>query len=663
MKVIANYLPQFHCIPENDERFGDGYTEWTAVRSAEPFFELHNQPRIPLDNNYYSLLDADILKWQCELARQYGIDGFAIYHYYFQNGRLALEKPAELLLRHQEIDISYFFIWANESWGRYRNSYKRDGTINQWTSRFDSGKGPDIVFQQEYGDENQWRLHYEYVCQFFRDKRYILVEGKPVFAIYKPRDIADLKAMIRYWRKLAEQDGFPGLYIIGINIWEPEEEIDAVLFQAPNAAYHSCVRNTGEKNGVITKDYRSVYDNMLKLERVDGKVTYFGGFVDFDNTPRYGSSHALCMENASPFLFEEYLKKIMEKNEKEKTPFLFINAWNEWGEGNYLEPDEKNGYAYLEAVSRVTHHNNKEISVIIPVYNVEDYLQECLESVLHQTFRAFELICVDDGSVDESCHILDKYQKLYPDKITVIKIKHAGVSAARNVGMEQAQGKYVYFMDADDILHQDALEISHEICEKKSLEVLFFSFENFCRDKELTVKYQKMLGSVKRKQGFAQCMSGQEAFCYFKKHKEYFVTVWLQLVKKSFLVNNRIKFQEDIIYEDQIYTLELLNRAEKVFCIDDVLYYKRIRKNSICTSEKAEGYLRGFLNLFLRLQQLLMEISYDNDYKHYLKDEKDMIGRKIKTFYEDLPENIREKYFSHCTIQEKMCLKEICQDV
>ncbi|HEM5166089.1 TPA: glycoside hydrolase family 99-like domain-containing protein, partial [Streptococcus suis] len=194
MRPIAFYLPQFHAIPENDEWWGEGFTEWTNMKAATPLFEGHLQPRIPLDNNYYNLLDEKTMEWQVELAKKYGLYGFCFYHYWF-NGHMLLEKPMEMMLNNPNINFPYMICWANEPW---TNAWKADG--NEKT-----------LIAQHYGREKEWKQHFEYLLQFFKDKNYIVENNKPMLLIYRPEIIECLNEMLDYWNELAIEAGFSGI--------------------------------------------------------------------------------------------------------------------------------------------------------------------------------------------------------------------------------------------------------------------------------------------------------------------------------------------------------------------------------------------------------------------------------------------------------------------
>lgn len=355
LQSIAMYLPQFHRLPENDAWWGKGFTEWVAVRSAEKLFDGHNQVREPLDDNYYDLMQKETMQWQADLAQKYGIDGFCFYHYYFKDGRKILEKPAENLLKWKNIDMPFCFCWANQTWAR---SWSNIRAGNAWAARFETkGKNKDnVLLEQKYGSQETWINHFEYLYPFFCDDRYIKINNKPVFLIYKSEDISILGEMLTCWNNLISKRGYEGIFVIGVNSTEKSSILDAVLFQGPSAYIHPRIagKKGSEKwvNGIRTYQYTDIWNNALEVDSIGDVKTYFGGFVDYDDTPRRGKM-GFCMTEVSPQIFEKNIFDLAIKNIVAGNEFLFINAWNEWGEGNYLEPDKKNGYGYLEAVKRV----------------------------------------------------------------------------------------------------------------------------------------------------------------------------------------------------------------------------------------------------------------------------------------------------------------------
>lgn len=368
MKIIAFYLPQFHNIPENDEWWGDGFTEWVNVKKAKPLFEGHEQPRIPLNNNYYNLLDDEVKIWQANLAKRYGIYGFCYYHYWF-DGKLLLEKPMEQMLANSQINIPFCICWANEPWTK------------AWVGE------TKTLIPQKYGNKKEWKEHFDYLLPFFKDKRYILDEGKPLVVIYRPEIIEVLNEMLDYWKSLAIEAGFPGLKFAyqsaGMDEIPKEKRNDSrfdydIEFQ-PAYAFTELNKNTlpllrklkkrvsdfvekhtgktvrffgsGKIAALNRVDYDMAWQTILNTTpETDLRVP--GAFVDWDNTPRHGDRGRVYV-GKTPEKFTKYLtQQIVRAREVYHKDMIFMYAWNEWAEGGYLEPDEKNGYAYLEGIKK-----------------------------------------------------------------------------------------------------------------------------------------------------------------------------------------------------------------------------------------------------------------------------------------------------------------------
>ena len=365
MKIIAFYLPQFHVVEENDEWWGKGFTEWTNVKSAKPNFKGHYMPRIPYQNNYYHLLDVDTLEWQAKLAKQYGIYGFAYYHYWFE-GDLLLEKPAELMLRNKSVDIPFCFSWANHTWKR------------SWADKND-----EILKEQTYGNQEDWENHFYYLLPFFKDSRYIKIDNKPLMIIYNPAGVNEFPAMMKLWQELAVENGLPGLcFSHQQNSFNHNEVSDDNLFEygiefQPNDAVHKFIRGSikfaGERilNRIADKlpllrgkatTMHYTYDqiwNIILNSKPKGESWFPGAFVDWDNTPRRKNRGQLCT-NTSPEKFEKYLSLQIKRARNEyNKDYLFMFAWNEWGESGYLEPDEKYEYKMLEAVRSALNENTE----------------------------------------------------------------------------------------------------------------------------------------------------------------------------------------------------------------------------------------------------------------------------------------------------------------
>ena len=355
IKILAFHLPQFHAIPENDEWWGAGFTEWTNVKKAKPIFKNQYQPREPLNDFYYDLSDINTLKWQADLAKKYNVYGFCFYHYWF-NGKLLLEKPVENLLRHSEIDVNYCFSWANEPWTR-----TWDGLDNH------------VLMPQFYGQEADWEKHINYLLPFFKDERYIKIDNKPMFLIYKPESIDDCEKMMMHWHIIAKKNGFNGIHFVETlrgQIDERKLPFDAGVEFEPfrtirrNSFWGLKLRALRMRSfRLINKLFRTqlpLRKKMLfrkiaqkSLGNISHKNAYGGVFVGWDNTPRKGNESIYISEPLKSE-FEHYLKeKIKITKTVYKTEFIFVNAWNEWCEGTYLEPDKKHKFEYLEVIKKV----------------------------------------------------------------------------------------------------------------------------------------------------------------------------------------------------------------------------------------------------------------------------------------------------------------------
>lgn len=354
MKVLALYLPQFHRVLENDVWWGDGFTEWTAVKEATPLYEGHKQPRVPYHGEYYNLLEKDTLLKQCNLMHEYGIDGMCFYHYWFKDGRKILEKPAENLLTWKDIDMPFCFSWANESWIR---SWSKVQGGNPWAIKYDKKinrfDDEGLLLEQQYGAEEEWKQHFYYLLSFFKDERYIKHEGRPVFLIHRPHKIDCLRGMLNCWNRLAIQEGIAPLYVIGSYPDKSMEQLlDGQMLQEPQDTIQRFFANQLKHNVNEMKyiDYEEVWKKLI-AKQINVSNLCLGGFVGYDDSPRRGKRGTI-LDKASPELFYSYMKKLFVNAERLNSPYVFINAWNEWGEGMYLEPDEEYGYQYLNALYR-----------------------------------------------------------------------------------------------------------------------------------------------------------------------------------------------------------------------------------------------------------------------------------------------------------------------
>ncbi len=379
MKVIAMYLPQFHRIPENDQWWGEGYTEWNAVKNAEKFYEEHYQPHIPLNNNYYNLLEKDTMKWQVKLMKNYQVYGMCFYHYYFENGKKILEQPAENLLKWKDIEMPFCFSWANETWARTWSYVQGRNSWNQLLEGKYNSEDNGILLRQDYGEEEEWEKHFNYLLPFFRDNRYIKIDKKPVFIIYKPDDIPCVLRMMEKWKELAKKNGMDGIYFIATN--SDINGFDAYLMQEPN---YSC--NGYEK---AIEDYEIVCNRLINNIALADKKHFFCGFPGYDDTPRRGKNGRVII-NGTPSKFYKLMKGIFYFSDKKGSEYAFVNAWNEWGEGMYLEPDEKEQYNYLEALKKalldykeISEQEEKEFNKILYIDKRKEIDQKQLKKYIY----------------------------------------------------------------------------------------------------------------------------------------------------------------------------------------------------------------------------------------------------------------------------------------
>ena len=374
-KLIAMYFPQLHAIPENDAWWGTGFTDWENVKSARPQYEGHYQPRVPLDRNYYDQSRLETLRWQIDLAKQYGIYGFCHYHYWF-NGKQLLETPTNLIMANKDIDFPFCLSWANETWSR------------RW-----DGRDHHVLIQQTHPPtRDSWKKHYDYLIKAWTDPRAIKVDGKPVFVIYRPQRIDKIDDMLAYWRGLAQQDGLPGLYFIFQKQYElpnrnclnsfdalfqfqpfeainsPSYDKDSIrhsllfkLIRSLPERYQDMLRGARAKfvKELTFHDYVTTWKQIVEIRPDQELTTFPGAFADWDNASRY-KKRATIFRGATPEIFCEWLTRLLDTMPQRNLPenYIFLNAWNEWSEGAYLEPDARYGYQYLEAVKMVLTRNN-----------------------------------------------------------------------------------------------------------------------------------------------------------------------------------------------------------------------------------------------------------------------------------------------------------------
>jgi len=350
-RLIAFYLPQYHPIPENDRWWGRGFTEWTGVAQAGPQFKGHYQPHLPADLGFYDLRVPEVREAQADLARAHGIHGFCYYHYWF-NGKRLLNRPFDEVLASGRPDLPFCLCWANEN----------------WTRRWD-GHEEDVLMEQTYSAEDDLN-HIRWLLRAFRDPRYLRHAGRPVFLIYRAARLPDPRRTTELWREEARRQGVGELFLCrvesggGERARPREAGFDAAVeFQPdwPNLGQplrRGWASRLLGRFGLVPRVFREGcvhdYATVVRLARLKRGVDYtrFRCVTpSWDNTARRGTA-ARVFRNATPALYEAWLRRAVSEARKEHHPFVFVNAWNEWGEGNHLEPDLRFGRAYLEATRR-----------------------------------------------------------------------------------------------------------------------------------------------------------------------------------------------------------------------------------------------------------------------------------------------------------------------
>lgn len=341
-RVIAFYLPQFHPIPENDEWWGKGFTEWTNTAKAKPLFPGHYQPHVPADLGFYDLRVPEARFAQAEMAKEYGIEGFCYYHYYFAGKRL-LERPFDEVLNSGMPDFPFCLCWANQTWtGIWHGSPDR------------------VLIEQTYLGPGDDERHFDYLCKAFHDQRYIKVDGKPMFLVYCPKELPEPEKTTEFWRKMARQRGIGDLYLVGIeyNPWILTDGFDAQVAIGQGA-------RLGAWNGIgrMRRYFRRLFGFPQNINLY--KKTYMDFLIqdathehihpcvvpNWDNSPRSGKNGHIY-HKSTPELFRKQLNAAIRQvsNKSDESRFIFVKSWNEWAEGNHLEPDLKFGRRYLEVL-------------------------------------------------------------------------------------------------------------------------------------------------------------------------------------------------------------------------------------------------------------------------------------------------------------------------
>lgn len=373
-RVIALYLPQFHPLAENDKVWGPGFTEWTNVAKAKPLFRGHYQPRIPADLGFYDLRLPETRERQAEMAREAGIEGFCYWHYWMGNGKRLLNRPFDEVLASGKPDFPFCLAWANHDW-----------TTKTWKNN----GGTTMISKQLYPGDEDYINHFNTVLPAFKDHRYITVDGKPLFCIFDPYGFADIERFMELWQKMAKENGLKGVYFVAMcnstttmvrnadgtirrvlpNLESSAEVYKSFLdmgFHAVNSLGKSRAEMlySGKYKRLIRFVLQQRFSFMPTLKYDFSKITkYFFSPEDswenvyptilsqWDRSPRTGKSEGVYV-NSTPENFQKHIEKALDviKDKSPEHKILFLRSWNEWGEGNYVEPDLKYGHGFLDAI-------------------------------------------------------------------------------------------------------------------------------------------------------------------------------------------------------------------------------------------------------------------------------------------------------------------------
>ena len=344
-RILAAYLPQFHPIPENDIWWGKGFTEWTNVGKAQPLFKGHYQPRVPSDLGYYDLRIPEVREAQASLARDSGIAGFCYWHYWFGNGKRLLEMPFNEVLNSGKPDFPFCLAWANSSW-----------------QGVDHGvHGRQILIKQEYPGTKDFEAHFHEILPALKDPRYITVDDKPFLMIFTPGELPDARAFIDLWQNLAVKNGLKGIYFVGQTV--QVENIPLYLGMGFDSINIVRLRDPLKQGRSIFTKFKRRALNELLLYNYGKATQYFSGPEDYienvipsiipnwDNTPRTGKK-GYVLHDSTPESFKKHVKTVLDSvsNKPDQKKLVYLKSWNEWAEGNYMEPDMKFGRGYLDAL-------------------------------------------------------------------------------------------------------------------------------------------------------------------------------------------------------------------------------------------------------------------------------------------------------------------------
>ena len=365
IKPIVFYLPQFHPIAENDGWWGKGFTEWTNVKKAKALFRGHYQPQIPTDMGYYDLRDPEIKERQSQLAISYGVYGFCYYHYWSDSNRL-LERPVDDILASGKPAFPFCLCWANEN----------------WTRRWD-GHDQDVLWPIIYSDQDDVR-HMQWLCNVFKDPRYIKINNKPIFLVYRTCNLPDPARTAKRWREVACDSGIEEILLCNVESLDacrldPADigfdlsiEFQPIWDDLPKSFYGRSSKVYSKMNDFLKQFnlnelfyFRNRVINYVDYVKLQMKRESFAYpkipcvFPSWDNSPRKGKSDSIVFINSDPELFGKWVDNTITNysfKDDQGDKYFFVNAWNEWAESCYLEPCKKWGYRRLQAIKRFSHH-------------------------------------------------------------------------------------------------------------------------------------------------------------------------------------------------------------------------------------------------------------------------------------------------------------------
>ncbi|MRX50211.1 glycosyltransferase [Paracoccus sp. S-4012] len=429
-RAVAFYLPQFHPIPENDAWWGEGFTEWTNVRAAEPQFPGHDQPKLPGELGYYDLRDPEVMRRQIELARRYGIGGFCFYWYWFGGHRL-LEKPVENWLADPTLDFPFCIAWANENWSR------------RW-----DGKDSDVLIAQAHSPEDDLAFIAE-LAPYLRDRRYIRVGGRPLVIVYRPSLLPDPKATAARWRDWCRENGVGEIHLAYTQSFESADPaaygFDAAIEFPPNNASPPELFDEvqGKREGFSAHVYDwTSYVARSRAYPSPGYRLYRSVNPAWDNTPRRKGNGGAVFLRSNPGQYREWVENAVARTRRDAVDdsdrLVFINAWNEWAEGAILEPDQSWGYAWLQATRDALDPGARPRHVLLVGHDAHPHGAQMLLLALARTLRAngiWVTILLGEGGP-----LLDDYRALGLTHI-LDPAKSAEARIARLTALRQQEGQ------------------------------------------------------------------------------------------------------------------------------------------------------------------------------------------------------------------------------